>query len=126
MEREGRILHRDWERYDTAHVVFRPKLMTEKQLLDGYARCYRKMFSLRSIWRRRPQRTSEVLPYMGMSVLYKKANWLWPWLIRYRLTHAFWLPLVELSRQRHLRFRKKLIESERVEGAFGAPVSAGV
>ena len=28
MEAEGRLLHRDWRLYDTAHVVFRPRHMT--------------------------------------------------------------------------------------------------
>lgn len=28
LETEGRILHRDWDKYDTAHVVFQPKHMS--------------------------------------------------------------------------------------------------
>ena len=32
MEAEGRLLHRDWTLYDTAHVVFRPKHMTPEEL----------------------------------------------------------------------------------------------
>ncbi|MBI2950396.1 MAG: hypothetical protein HYY23_22435 [Verrucomicrobia bacterium] len=28
MESERRILHRDWDKYDTAHVVFEPKHST--------------------------------------------------------------------------------------------------
>src|SRR5262249_33543836 len=31
MEAQGRILHRDWARYDTGHVVFRPRYMTPEQ-----------------------------------------------------------------------------------------------
>jgi radical SAM superfamily enzyme YgiQ (UPF0313 family) len=53
MESEGRLLHLDWERYDTAHVVFRPRHMTPVQLAAGYAYCYQRTFSHRSIWRRR-------------------------------------------------------------------------
>ena len=49
-----------------------------------------------------------MLAYLGMSYLYKRANWLWPLLIRHRLTHALWSPLVEVSRRRHLRFRERL------------------
>ena len=55
MEAEGRLLHKDWTLYDTGHVVFRPKHMTPEQLADGYAWCYRRLFSHRSIWRRRPR-----------------------------------------------------------------------
>jgi radical SAM superfamily enzyme YgiQ (UPF0313 family) len=108
MEAEGRLLHRRWEEYDTAHVVFRPRNMTPEQLAGGYAWLYERLFSHASIWRRRPAEASEVLAYLGMSYLYKRANWLWPALIRHRLTHALWSPLVEVSRRRHLRFRAKL------------------
>ena len=45
MESEGRLLHKDWSLYDTAHVVFRPKHMTAEELADGYAWCYRRLFS---------------------------------------------------------------------------------
>ena len=36
MEGEGRLLHRDWSRYDTAHAVFRPKHMEPEELEQGY------------------------------------------------------------------------------------------
>jgi radical SAM superfamily enzyme YgiQ (UPF0313 family) len=107
-EAEGRLLHRDWSRYDTAHVVFRPRLMTPDQLAEGYARCYERLFSFASIWKRRPGNAEAVLPYLAMSYLYKKSNWLWALLIRHRLTAAAWRPLVEWTRRRHVRFRARL------------------
>ena len=108
MEAEGRLLHRDWSRYDTAHVVFRPRLMTPTQLARGYAWCYRRVFSHRGIWRRRPRDPRAVPAYLAMSYLYKRANWLWPLLIQCGLTAAAWRPLVELTRLRQLRFRTNL------------------
>ncbi|GAM08854.1 putative methyltransferase [Geobacter sp. OR-1] len=33
---EGRLLHKDWSRYDHGQVVFRPKLMTPEQLYKGW------------------------------------------------------------------------------------------
>jgi radical SAM superfamily enzyme YgiQ (UPF0313 family) len=117
MEAEGRLLHKRWDEYDTAHVVFRPRHMTPEELAEGYAWLYRRLFSHASIWARRPSRGSEVLPYLGMSYLYKRANWLWPLLIRRRLTHALWSPLVEVSRRRHLRFRERLRAYPEVAGA---------
>ena len=45
METEGRLLHKDWARYDTAHVVFEPKHMTAGDLADGYAWCHHCLFS---------------------------------------------------------------------------------
>ena len=53
MEAEGRLLHRDWALYDTAHAVFRPKNMSPEELEEGYAWMYQRLFSHASIWRRR-------------------------------------------------------------------------
>jgi radical SAM superfamily enzyme YgiQ (UPF0313 family) len=113
METEGRLLHKDWSLYDTGHVVFRPKHMTPEELMRGYAWCYRRLFSSASIWRRRPQDASAVLPYLAMSYLYKRSNRLWHFLIKHGLTHAVWWPLVELTRRRHLRFRERLARRDR-------------
>jgi radical SAM superfamily enzyme YgiQ (UPF0313 family) len=108
MESEGRILHKDWSLYDTAHVVFRPAHMTPDELAAGYAGCYERLFSHASIWRRRPADGRAVLPYLAMSYLYKRSNRMWHFLIRHRLTASVWLPLVEWTRRRHLRFRRRL------------------
>src|SRR2546426_2188445 len=45
MEGEGRLLHRDWALYDTAHAVFRPKHMSPEELEQGYAWIYQRLFS---------------------------------------------------------------------------------
>ena len=37
-EREGRILHRDWSRFDWDHVVLRPKQMSVEELREGVRR----------------------------------------------------------------------------------------
>jgi radical SAM superfamily enzyme YgiQ (UPF0313 family) len=122
MDSEDRLLHRDWTSYDTAHVVFRPKQMSIRQLEDGYAWCYQRLFSHRSIWRRRPTDAAAVLPYLAMSYLYKRSNWLWYRLIQSRLVHKVWSPLVEWTRRRHLRFRRRLELPRRAPSV----VSAGV
>jgi len=125
MEREGRLLHRNWDQYDTAHAVFRPRHMSPEELEEGYAWCYRELFSHRSIWRRRPEDRSALLPYLAMSYLYKKSNRLWHFLIRHQLTAAVWRPLVELSRRRHLRYRERLAARMAAEGS-GSIFPAGV
>lgn len=108
MELEGRLLHRDWSLYDTAHAVFRPRHMSPSDLEDGYAWLYQRLFSHASIWNRRPQDWSAVPPYLAMSYLYKRSNRLWRLLIRHDLVHAVWRPMVEISRLRHLRYRERL------------------
>ncbi len=127
MELEGRLLHKDWSLYDTAHVVFKPRHISPEELMEGYAWCYRRLFSHASIWRRRPTDVAAVLPYLGMSYLYKRSNWLWHYLIRYRLTGIVWRPLVEWTRFRHVGFRKQLLRRNLDEHARAATVvPAGV
>jgi radical SAM superfamily enzyme YgiQ (UPF0313 family) len=110
LEGEGRLLHRNWDLYDTAHVVFQPKLLSAEELEAGYADCYRNVFSHRSIWRRRPRDARAVPGYLAMSYLYKRSNRFWRLLIRHRLTGLVWRPLVEQSRRRHLHYRLLLEE----------------
>ncbi len=52
MERDGRILSRDWRRYDTSHVVFQPGRLSPQRLERGYIDLYRRAFSGWSITRR--------------------------------------------------------------------------
>jgi radical SAM superfamily enzyme YgiQ (UPF0313 family) len=127
MDRDGRLLHKNWSQYDTAHVVFRPARMTPEQLAEGYAWCYERLFSHRSIWRRRPSDPRAVPPYLAMSYLYKRSNRFWHFLIRRRLTGAAWRPLVEWTRRRHLRFRRRLAQrGEQAPQRGPAVISAGV
>jgi radical SAM superfamily enzyme YgiQ (UPF0313 family) len=127
LEAEGRLLHRNWTLYDTGHVVFQPKHMSVEQLAEGYAWCYRRLFTLSCIWRRRPRDWRAVPAYLAMSYLYKRSNWLWWFLIRYRLTARVWRPLVEWTRQRQLRFRRRLEAADSAPaGVASQVVSAGV
>ena len=126
MEAEGRLLHRDWALYDTAHAVFRPKHMSPEELEEGYAWMYQRLFSHASIWRRRPADWRAVAPYLAMSYLYKRSNRFWRLLIKHHLVHAVWRPLVELTRLRHVRFREELAASETVNRSGANVVAAGV
>jgi radical SAM superfamily enzyme YgiQ (UPF0313 family) len=127
IESEGRLLHTDWSKYDTANVVFRPKHLTPEQLAEGYAWCYRRLFSSASIWRRRPRDWRAVPAYLAMSYLYKRSNRFWHMLIKYQTTARAWRPLVELTRRRHLRFRRRLAKQDmKSVGRSSSVVSAGV
>ncbi len=44
MEQEGRIVTRDWNLYDTRHVVYRPARLTPEKLKAGYDRAYRDFY----------------------------------------------------------------------------------
>ena len=57
LEREGRILTRDWNLYDAQHVVFQPRAMTVQQLAHGHERAWKQVYRWSSIaqrlWRAR-------------------------------------------------------------------------
>ncbi|MHC4573744.1 MAG: B12-binding domain-containing radical SAM protein [Planctomycetota bacterium] len=52
LEEEGRILHKDWSKYDTKHVVFSPSSMSAGELLEGYRRIIREVYAFDSIFKR--------------------------------------------------------------------------
>lgn len=52
MESEGRLLHKDWAQYNGATVVFKPRLMTEKTLQDGFNWICKEGYSWSSILKR--------------------------------------------------------------------------
>src|ERR1700721_3095822 len=131
MEAQERILHRDWALYDTGHAVFQPKHMTAEELEHGYAWIYQRLFSHASIWRRRPRvetwRDLQAVPlYLAMSYLYKLSNPFWHLLSKHHWVHPVWKPLVEMTRRRHLHYRRRLAQREMAVGAPGQVVSAGV
>jgi radical SAM superfamily enzyme YgiQ (UPF0313 family) len=49
LEREGRIVDRDWSHYTMSNVVFRPRHMTAPQLRQGQTYAYRRFYSIPSI-----------------------------------------------------------------------------
>src|SRR5262245_28809415 len=52
LQREGRILTRDWEKYDGQHVVFEPKRMTPAELQNGHEAAWKKVYGWGPIFRR--------------------------------------------------------------------------
>jgi radical SAM superfamily enzyme YgiQ (UPF0313 family) len=100
---EGRLLHHDWDRFDTRHTVFRPARMTPEQLEAGYWHAYESFYSWRNIARGARQHDSVVdqARHAAYSAGWKKFERVWDGLIRARqVTHA--LPVLEtvLGRRR--------------------------
>lgn len=48
-EQEGRLLHREWSRYNHSEVVFRPKLMSPEQLYRGWLEARKDAYTWPSI-----------------------------------------------------------------------------
>ncbi len=52
LEKEGRIIERNWAMYDVQHCVFSPRKMTKEQLEEGTDRAWRSAYSTGNIMKR--------------------------------------------------------------------------
>jgi radical SAM superfamily enzyme YgiQ (UPF0313 family) len=95
IEAAGRLLHRDWDLYDTRHVVHRPIGMTPQQLEDGYWRAYETFYRWPNIWRgARNKPGRDRLRHLAYAGGWKKFEPLWDALIRSKQVLRA-LPLLE-------------------------------
>jgi radical SAM superfamily enzyme YgiQ (UPF0313 family) len=96
MEAENRVLHHDWDLFDTRHVVFKPQRLTAQELEAGYWRAYRDFYRWGSIWRGASSKAGlrPRLRHMAYAGGWKKFEPLWDLLIRTKqVLHA--LPVLE-------------------------------
>ena len=96
MDAEDRLLHHDWDLFDTRHVVFKPQLLSAHELEAGYWRAYRDFYKWGSIWRgaASKQGLRPRLRHMAYAGGWKKFEPLWDLLIRSKqVLHA--LPVLE-------------------------------
>jgi radical SAM superfamily enzyme YgiQ (UPF0313 family) len=86
MQSEGRMLHSDWNRYDTRHTVFQPSKMTAVELEEGYWRAYRDFYRWGSIFQAAGQHENSFgrLRHLAYAAGWKKFEPLWDFVIRAR------------------------------------------
>jgi len=86
MEAQGRLLHADWDRYDTRHVVFRPARLSADELEAGYWRAYDRFYSWRAIARGAATKPTlaEGARHFAYAAGWKKFEPLWDLVIRTR------------------------------------------
>jgi radical SAM superfamily enzyme YgiQ (UPF0313 family) len=89
LDEEGRILHKDWSKYDTQHVVFSPAGMSPEELLQGYKKVLRSVYSFDSILTK--------LNYYWMQDFWKRSNELDPVKSTYRFLFAARLATLLIS-----------------------------
>lgn len=73
LEKENRIIERDWSKYDFSTVVFRPKQMTREELQEGVRWTMREFYSLSSITKRLFPPPFKTLPQVIIYNLGRKA-----------------------------------------------------
>jgi radical SAM superfamily enzyme YgiQ (UPF0313 family) len=74
LEAGGRILTRDWSKYNSrADVVFRPRHMSPETLLAGYRSANQRFYSLRSIRRRLSRSMVQIVWALPLNLAYRHA-----------------------------------------------------
>ena len=73
-EQEGRLLHKEWNRYNHAEVVFRPKLMTPEQLYRGWLNVRKEAYSWPAIFSRVRKNPGRRLTNLFYNILRKGPN----------------------------------------------------
>lgn len=83
MEVEGRITTRNWDLYDTRHVVYKTRKISAEKLEAGYWWAYREFYKWKNVFKaagqhEHPKHQLKHLAYTGG---WKKFEWLWKLII---------------------------------------------
>jgi radical SAM superfamily enzyme YgiQ (UPF0313 family) len=73
-EQEGRLLHRDWSRYNHGEVVFQPKLMSPEQLYLGWLETRKEAYNWSSILSRIRKNPGRRFTNLAYNILRKGPN----------------------------------------------------
>lgn len=96
MSREDRMLHRNWDLYDTRHVVHKHPTMSAQVLESGYWRAYKEFYQWSNIFKGAMQKpeTHARMRHLAYAGGWKKFEPLWDLIIKtQRVTRM--LPLLE-------------------------------
>ncbi len=96
MQAQGRLLHSNWDLYDTRHVVYRPAKLTPEALESGYWRAYKDFYRWGSIVRGAltHEGWGERLRHAAYAGGWKKLEPMWDFIIRAKRASSM-LPVLE-------------------------------
>lgn len=108
MDSEGRMLHSNWDLYDTRHVVYRPTKLTMAQLESGYWHAYKEFYTWNSLFRSASVKTDlhAKMRHLAYAGGWKKFEPVWDVLIRSRQVTRM-LPMLETVLAAFGRFRNE-------------------
>src|SRR6266404_5119261 len=123
MARDGRLLHSNWDAYDTRHCVFRPRRLRPDELEEGYWRAYEDFYRWGSILRGAWTKPSwaQSLRHLAYASAWKKFEPLWDLLIRAKQMNRV-LPFLETVLN-HFRDRVVTAEDAPVPTTIARPPS---
>lgn len=73
-DEEGRLLHKDWKRYNHTEVVFRPRLMSPERLYRGWQEARREAYTWPAVISRVMQNPKHRLTNLAYNILRKGPN----------------------------------------------------
>ena len=96
MAQQRRLLHSNWDLYDTRHVVYRPAKLTSEMLEAGYWRAYRDFYHWGSIFQGAWTKDSwsDCLQHMAYAAGWKKFEPVWDFIIKAKRASSM-LPVLE-------------------------------
>ena len=96
MEAQGRILHRNWDQYDTRQVVYKTVGLSAVKLKQGYDRAYRSFYSWSNICRASlgHDQLQHMIKHFAYAGGWKKFEPLWNFMIKTQGLNKM-LPLLE-------------------------------
>ena len=96
MKLQGRILHDDWNLYDTRHVVYKTNGLSPEELKLGYDWSYRSFYSWSNVWKASWQHDNlkHTIKHFAYAGGWKKFEPLWNFMIKTRGLNKM-LPLLE-------------------------------
>lgn len=96
MAEQGRIVHNNWDLYDTRHVVYQPAKMTPEVLETGYWRAYHEFYRWKNIFRGAwtKEDWGDRARHLAYSGAWKKLEPVWDLIIRAKRTTQL-LPALE-------------------------------
>jgi radical SAM superfamily enzyme YgiQ (UPF0313 family) len=96
MQQQDRILTRNWDQYDTRHVVYQTKNLTAHELESGYHWAYKEFYNWSNIFRASMQHDNvkHMIKHFAYSGGWKKFEPLWNFIIKTKSLGGM-LPLLE-------------------------------
>ena len=96
MQQQGRILHNQWDLYDTRHVVYKTKGMAIEELEQGYHWAYREFYKWSNVFRSsfKHESIKHIIKHFFYTGGWKKFEPLWNVVIKTRNLN-YMLPLLE-------------------------------
>jgi radical SAM superfamily enzyme YgiQ (UPF0313 family) len=127
IESQGRLLHHDWDLYDTRHVVYQPARLTAEELEAGYWRAYKQFYQWSSILRGASTKGAwgERMRHVAYAGAWKRLEPMWDLIIRAKRASAM-LPVLETTLAAFgTRSSRRAAPSQQDAEAVGPTLSAG-